>query len=195
MRRVLITLAAILAVLAPPAPAWAHAKLLSADPAQSATLAKAPTSVTLTFNEELNPDFTTVVLSDAAQQRLPLAVPAVEATKARVAIDQPIGNGTYLLAYRVVSQDGHTVQGSYTFTVADPALPPAAVVAAPSAAAAPPAGSGRIPTGVLIGLGALGIFLAAVAAYFFASGRRRRGSPGPSPAPATPTGSPSADPR
>ncbi|WP_374273526.1 copper resistance protein CopC [Actinoplanes sp. M2I2] len=44
---------------------------------------------------------------------------------ATATVTQPIVNGTYLLAYCVVSQDGHTVQGSYTFTVANPALPAA----------------------------------------------------------------------
>jgi hypothetical protein len=177
MRRLLLVVAAVLVVLAPSAPAWAHAQLVSADPAKDATVAKAPTTVTLVFSEQLNPDFTTIVVSDSARQRIPAGDPVVQGVNGTLTLSQALGNGAYTVAYRVVSNDGHTVQGSYTFTVADPALPAAAAVV-PSAsalheAAAPPAGSGGIPTGVLIGLAALGVVLAGLAAYFYVSGRRR----------------------
>ncbi|WP_308121237.1 copper resistance CopC family protein [Paractinoplanes bogorensis] len=168
MKRILLALAAVVAVLAPAAPAWAHAQLLSAVPARDQTLTTAPTAVTLTFSEKLNPEFVTVVLSDAGRQRLPLSAPAVDGSEATATLTQPIGNGTYTVAYRVVSRDGHTVQGSYGFTVGDPAQR-----AAPSAAAAPPAGSGGLPTGVVIGLAALGVILAALAVWFWFAGRRQ----------------------
>ncbi len=171
MRRIAVALAAVLVVLLPGTPAQAHAQLVSSDPAGQSTLAAAPTSVTLTFNERLNPDFTTIVVSDAAKQRIATSAPAVDRAQGTVTLTGALGNGAYTVAYRVVSVDGHTVQGSYPFTLNDPALPPAA---APSAAAAAPvADSGVIPTGVLIGLGAAGIVLAALAAFFFLKGRRR----------------------
>lgn len=175
MRRALLALAAVLAVLAPGTPAWAHVQLLSADPAKDATLTRAPTAVTLTFTERLNPDFTTIVVSDPAGRRLPAAAPAVEAATATVTLTPPPANGRHTVAYRVVSVDGHTVQGSYTVTLADPALP--AAVLAPTAgasapAAASPAGSGGVPAGVLIAVAGLGVILAVVALLAYA-GRRR----------------------
>jgi hypothetical protein len=81
-----------------------------------------------------------------------------------------LANGPYTVAYRVVSVDGHTVQGSYTFTVADPDLPAAA--AAPVPTAGSPA-AGGVPAGVLIGLAALGTVLAAIAISLVVSGRRQ----------------------
>lgn len=173
MRKALLALAAVLAVLLPGTPAWAHAQLVSADPAKDATLPTAPTAVTLTFSERLNPDFTTIVVSDAAKQRVPASAPAVDAAAGSVTLTQALNNGSYTVAYRVVSVDGHTVQGSYAFTVKDPAKPAAAPPPASApAAAAPSADSGGIPSGVLIGLGAAGVLLAA-AAYLFLGGRRR----------------------
>ena len=175
MRRMLLAVAALLAVLLPGTPAWAHTALVSCDPARGATLGKAPAAVSLVFSQKLNPDFTTIVLSDATAQRLPASTPTVRDAKGTITVGQPLGNGVYTVAYRVVSLDGHTVQGSYTFTVADPALPAATAAGRASAAApAPPADSGGgVPTSVLIALTGAGILLVALAAYFVVSGRRR----------------------
>jgi copper resistance protein C len=172
MRRLLLAAAAILVVLLPGTPAWAHNTLLTAEPAQDATLAKAPTSVTPEFRERLNPKFTTIVVSDTARQPLPTSTPAVDGAHGTVTLNIPLNNGRYTVACRVVSMDGHAVQGAYTFTVADPALPAApAPQSAASAAAAPP--SGGIPGGVLIGIGVAGVALAGVAVYLGSAGRRR----------------------
>lgn len=175
MKRVLLVVAALLAVLVPGTPAWAHAALVSSDPAKDASLSTAPTAVTLVFSQKINPDFATIVLSDAAAQRIPASTPAVDEVNGTITVGQPLGNGVYTVAYRVVSIDGHTVQGSYTFTVADPALPAAAPAGRPSgAAAAPPAAaSGGVSAAVLIAMGAVGVLLAAVAGYLVVSGRRR----------------------
>jgi methionine-rich copper-binding protein CopC len=174
MRKALLAFAALVAVLAPGTPAWAHTQLVSADPARQAVLAAAPTAITLEFSRRLNPSFTTIALSDAARRRVATSAVTVETVRATVAPSAPLGNGAYTVAYRVVSEDGHTVQGSYTFTVADPARPAAA--AAPSAAAAQAgsaSGSGGVPAGVLIGGGVLGLVLAAAAVFFVVSGRRK----------------------
>jgi len=169
MRRLLPAMAAFLAVLVPAAPAWAHAQLVSADPARDATLTTAPAAVRLEFSERLNPDFTTIVVSDAAQHRVPAAPPAISGARGTITFSSPPANGTYLVAYRVVSVDGHTVQGSYPFTVADPARPAASEAAAPSL---PPADSGGVPVVLLVVIGAL---LAAAAAYLLVSARRAAG--------------------
>ncbi|MGW4946256.1 copper resistance CopC family protein [Actinoplanes sp. NPDC004185] len=167
MNKLLLTFAAFVAVQLPGSPAWAHAELTASAPARDATLAAAPTSVTVTFSERLNPEFTTIVISDSARQRLAASAPVVEAGSGTVTLSPPPGNGTYTVAYRVVSVDGHTAQGSYAFTVADPALPPAPTTA--PAMAAPPAGSGGTSATLLIGLGVL----AAVSAILLFLSRRR----------------------
>ena len=167
MRKALLTLAAIVAVLAPATPARAHTRLVSSDPARDAALAGAPAAVTLTFSQRLRPDFATIVVSDAARQRVPAAAPVLgtAAATASVTFSRPLTDGRHTVAYRVVSVDGHTVEGSYTFTVGGPA----------GSAVAAQAGDGGLPRPVLVGLGGLGLLCVLVAAYLYAA--RRRATP------------------
>jgi copper resistance protein C len=174
-----MALAAVLAVLLPGTPAWAHAQLVGSDPAKDATLSRAPASVTLSFSERLEPEFATIVVSDAARQRIAASPATVDAERSTVRLTQPLRNGTYTVAYRVVSVDGHTVQGSYLFTVTDPALPAAAVPVTPTGAAvASPPGPGGLATPVLIGLVAVGILGVLIAVHLYVSGRRRAAAAG-----------------
>lgn len=114
-------LAAAALLLVPAAPAAAHNSLKTTTPAKNAELDKAPAEITLEFLQKLDPAFTTIVLSDAAEQKVPTGEPVVTGAKGTISIDGTLANGTYTVAYRVVSADGHPVQGSYAFTVADPA--------------------------------------------------------------------------
>ncbi len=176
----------MLAVLLPGAPALAHNALTEATPAKGSTVKKAPTSVKLKFLQALNPDYTTItVTGDAAVE---VSKPKVDGVTGSITFD-PLANGAYTVAYRVVSKDGHTVQGSYKFTVADPTTKtteptPAAdeslVPIAPttsSAAAAPvttdlASAEGSSNTGLYLILGAAGLVLIGVGGFLVA--RRRR---------------------
>ncbi|WP_083979206.1 copper resistance CopC family protein, partial [Micromonospora rosaria] len=129
---VVAALAATALTLAPAAPAAAHNTLQSSTPTRDARLTTAPAQITLRFRQPLNPAFTTIVLSDAGQRRVATGEPAVTGPDGSITVDQPLGNGTYTVAYRVVSADGHPVQGAYQFTVADPSAPE------PTDAAPPP---------------------------------------------------------
>ncbi|MFC5945948.1 copper resistance CopC family protein [Micromonospora harpali] len=128
-------LAALAVLVAPAAPAAAHNSLASATPAADARLATPPSEITVRFLQKLNPELTTVVLSDAARRVVPTGLPVVAGTRATVTVAEPLPAGTYTVAYRVVSTDGHPVQGSYRFTVADATATPAAPVSRPPAGA------------------------------------------------------------
>jgi methionine-rich copper-binding protein CopC len=123
-------------LLAPASPAAAHNSLQAANPARDARLSTPPKQITLTFLQRLDPAFTTIVLSDADQRKIPTGEPAVTGAMGTVPISQPLANGSYTVAYRVVSTDGHPVQGSYSFTVADPTASAAPDMAASGAAGA-----------------------------------------------------------
>jgi copper resistance protein C len=132
------TAAAILAVLTG-SPAWAHNSLTDASPARNATVKKAPEQVKLTFLQKLDPNLT-IAVSDADKQKVAAGEPEANGKVGTLTFDEPLINGTYTVAYRVVSTDGHPVQGSYRFTVADPSAAPAsAAPAAPSTAPTSPA--------------------------------------------------------
>ena len=188
VRKLLLVVAAVGVVLVPASPALAHNQLVSAKPDRNATLRKAPTEIRLAFLQRLDPKFTTVVVSDADKRPLPSAKPTVKAKTAQLKLDQPPENGKYTVAYRVVSVDGHTVDGSYTFTVAGPApasaAAPSAVASADGPAAAPSAAAttlaavpasddSAMSNGLLAGLGAVVLVLAAVVIFLYVSRRRR----------------------
>ncbi|GLW35964.1 copper resistance CopC family protein [Actinoplanes regularis] len=172
MKRLAVVVALLFAtlsvVLPPGVPAWAHNRLLAAEPSAGAVLAGAPRAVSLRFAERLNPDFTTIVVSDGAR-RVATGEPEVDGATGVVTLREDLANGPYTVAYRVVSSDGHAAQGSYTFNLDDPGKPAAASTTVSVAAAA----SGGPSAGPLIGLGA-----AVVVAAGFLVLRRRRKTPG-----------------
>lgn len=100
--------------------ALAHAMLVKAEPARRAALTKAPSQVRLWFNEEIEKDYASLAVHDAAK-----TTPVTEA-KPHVAADDPksivlplpeLGAGKYTVKFRVLSVDGHVVDSSYDFTV------------------------------------------------------------------------------
>lgn len=97
--------------------AVAHTALISSDPAADATLTAGPNRVSATFNEDLQPTFAamTVVGPDGALWSSGDA--EVRGAVASVAV-RPLGpSGRYTVNYRVTSDDGHVVSGSWSFTV------------------------------------------------------------------------------
>ncbi|MBQ1025239.1 copper resistance CopC family protein [Micromonospora sp. C95] len=191
------TLAAAALLVGPVSPAYAHNALRKATPAQDAELKKAPTRITLEFLQKLNPSFTTITLSDADKQQVATSEPKVSGTKGTVTIDQSLANGVYTVAYRVVSTDGHPVQASYKFTVADPtatadpspsptasepasspSASPSAEPTASAAAASPAASSSSGGPGTAVLLAGGGILLALVAGAVVLLLRRRSATGG-----------------
>ncbi|WP_416905567.1 copper resistance CopC family protein [Micromonospora echinospora] len=127
---VLVTAVALF--LTPASPAAAHNTLQEATPARNARVTTPPGEITLRFMQKLDPDLTTITLTDDTGQEMPTGEVTVTGPTGTIAIDEPIANGTYTVAYRVVSADGHPVRGSYRFTVADPTR-----TAGPTEAASP----------------------------------------------------------
>ena len=98
---------------------WAHAYLVKSAPAQRAVLYRSPTKIQLWFNERLEPQYSSLSLSDANGK-------PVETGKAQVSFAdpkqisvpiKPLPPGRYLIKYRVLSVDGHIVQDQFPFTV------------------------------------------------------------------------------
>jgi methionine-rich copper-binding protein CopC len=136
LRLLAATLAACVALLLGAAPAFAHTRLESSDPADKSSLDTAPESVSLTFNEDIESEFAS--MSVVGPDGTNYASGAVSASGGTVSTAvSPLGPaGAYEIGYRVVSDDGHPVQGKVSFTLTTPG--PAAATA-PTAQAAPPA--------------------------------------------------------
>lgn len=118
---VLVTAAAVL--LGGAGSAAAHATLISTDPAQGSVAATAPDAVTLTFSEGVSLNADSVRVLDPAGKPVDNG-DAVHADgkddTARVTLRSGIGNGTYTVAWRAVSEDSHPVGGAFTFSVGAP---------------------------------------------------------------------------
>ena len=146
MRAILLAIAASFAVPAflalSAAPASAHNELLSSNPADRAKLTALPPAVVLTFAEPANPRFLRIAATGPDGQSMAAGAPVAAGASVRQPLTAASASGRYTVAYRVVSQDGHPVQGSVSFTATLPAAAPTASSApepTPSAAAAEPA--------------------------------------------------------
>jgi copper resistance protein C len=136
--------AAFLAVLVPGL-AWAHNSLTEAVPGRHATLDRAPGGVRLTFLQKVDPEALTITVTDAGQRAVPTGPAEADGRTGSVEFAEPPANGVYTVTYRVVSLDGHPVQGSYRFTVDDPAAAPAPSASPVTPAAEPSSAAVAVP--------------------------------------------------
>ena len=101
---------------------WGHAALVRSTPAQRAMLARSPDRVRLWFNEPLEARFARVSVWDGqARQvdRQDMLVGPDDPKALSVGIPD-LAPGAYTVRYRVLSVDGHVVEGSFRFTVRPP---------------------------------------------------------------------------
>jgi len=117
-QRCLAALLAAALVLAP-LPAAAHAFLVKSSPARRATLSQPPSRVDLTFNERLEPAYSTVSVWNESDKQVDLRDAAVAAAEhRRLGVSLPtLPAGTYTVRFRVLSVDGHVVESTFPFTI------------------------------------------------------------------------------
>ena len=119
MPALLRPLAALLLLGALASPAFAHALLRKAEPGVGSTVHPAPTSVTLTFSEGVEPAFCRIDVTSAAGARVDLGNPMLvggNQKELRVAL-KPLAAGTYTVEWHATSVDTHKTEGKFTFSV------------------------------------------------------------------------------
>jgi copper transport protein len=113
--RFIAGLATLLSLLAFASGASAHASLVSAAPADGSVLVSAPKMMQLQFNESVVP--AVIHLIDAeGRTRDDTSVRAV-GEAILITLPERLPDGTQILSYRVISQDGHPVGGSLLFSI------------------------------------------------------------------------------
>lgn len=133
---------AVIALTAAPTAA-AHAYRIATDPAVDATLDSGPSTVSATFNEQLQTAFAAMTVVGPDGNLWSTGQPRVQG--AVVSVDLlPLGPvGTYTVNYRVTSADGHVVSESWPFHLRTPGTgkpgPPAASSAGSGSASGIPA--------------------------------------------------------
>lgn len=118
-------------------PAQAHDELVSSDPASGETLQSTPQEITLTYSAELMEIGNEVHVTNSAGETVSdgdaqtTGRDIVQKIKASETPDE-----TYTVTWRVVSSDGHPIQGKYDFTVGQGAQASASDTASASSAPA-----------------------------------------------------------
>ncbi|MFB9378629.1 copper resistance protein CopC [Kineococcus gynurae] len=154
-------------VIATATPSSAHDRLVSSDPTDGASLATAPDRVTLTYNNEVLQVGSEIGLSTAAGDPVPTDPATVDGKTVSVPWPAGQGGGEYTVVWRVVSSDGHPIDGTLRFSVAGTPTTSAPATASPdpSATSAAPgatpdstpaadesdAADGSGPSGLLVG--------------------------------------------
>ncbi|MER9228247.1 copper resistance CopC/CopD family protein [Mesorhizobium sp. M0664] len=114
----------LLATIAAPNAAFAHAALIKAEPADGAVLAQSPSQMSLTFSEPVSPLVLTLVRPDGTA--VPLSSFRLSGQTVEIDNPQALKSGSHVLSWRVISADGHPVGGSVLFSVGAPSAAPAA---------------------------------------------------------------------
>ncbi|MGA1754817.1 MAG: copper resistance CopC/CopD family protein [Ilumatobacteraceae bacterium] len=99
--------------------ASAHASLESSEPAPSAVLEASPSAIRLEFTEAVTPASDAVVVYDSDGDAIRSGDARLGKSSTSIVLDDlpELSDGLYAVAWRVVSSDGHLVQGAYTFTI------------------------------------------------------------------------------
>ena len=118
LRRALVP--ALIASLLVASAAWAfHATLVKALPAIDGTVAAAPTTLTLWFNERPDVALSNVRLRGPDSVLVVTAAPRAAADTMAIAseVRGALAPGVYTVLYRTAGPDGHVMRGSYKFTL------------------------------------------------------------------------------
>ncbi|WP_436701574.1 copper resistance CopC family protein [Nocardioides sp. BYT-33-1] len=119
-------------------PAAAHASLVGSDPQAGQRFDRMPDRVRLEFSEPISaPAYVVVTAPDGS--RADQGEARIDGSVVSVDLGGTAPEGTYGLAFRVVSEDGHPVTGRIAFVVGDGPLDETAPTPTGSTAPAPPA--------------------------------------------------------
>jgi copper transport protein len=123
-------LVAALAAAAWPAAAAAHANLLRSQPANGAVLAHAPTEVRLVFDDTVRPLGGAKAVRNGDGSILGGKERRLGSRVLVVPLRRGLRDGDYSVAWRAISDDGHTVAGVLAFAVGAGRAPPSSVLKA-----------------------------------------------------------------
>jgi copper transport protein len=111
------------------APVLSHAEAVSTGPRDGERLPRSPQALTIRFSEPVSvvEGGLRVLRTDGGAGGEPVSVgtPRLQGAVVRWPVRRPLAKGSYLVSWRVVSDDGHPVAGAFAFGVAQDAAPAA----------------------------------------------------------------------
>jgi len=98
----------------------AHAQLTSSNPKKNQIVKTLPSLVWLEFDGELlsfgDKQIHKITVTNSIKKRVDSGGPIVGGARISTKLKTGLPAGKYLVSYRVVSEDGHPIEGSYSFT-------------------------------------------------------------------------------
>ena len=108
------------ALVAPPS-AFAHASLIGTTPTRGAVLDRSPAQVVLRFDESVSTVAGSVRVFDGDVRRVDSGdVSKPSSDEVAVGLPAALADGTYTVAWRVLSADSHPIRGAFVFSVGEP---------------------------------------------------------------------------
>ena len=118
-----ILVLAIASFFAFPVAAFAHGEMVQATPAVDSNVLTAPTEVSIEFDGKLqiigNTNVNSIEVTDNQGQVISSPTSVVEGNKISTKLQLTDFTGLVSVHYRIVSEDGHPVEGDYSFTVGE----------------------------------------------------------------------------
>ena len=121
-----ILVLAIASFFAFPVAAFAHGEMVQATPAVDSNVVTAPSEVSIEFDGKLqiieNTNVKSIEVTDNQGQVISSPTSVVEGNKISTKLQLTDITGLVSVHYRIVSEDGHPVEGDYSFTVGETAV-------------------------------------------------------------------------
>jgi copper transport protein len=98
----------------------AHAYIVQSTPSDNEILKSSPKKVTIQFDESIQAKFNSIKVTDSSGRRVDTKDGSVEPTRPsilKVGLKNNLASGTYRIQWRVISDDGHPVQGVIPFQI------------------------------------------------------------------------------
>lgn len=138
MRKLLLSLAITALTLLSSPVALAHGEIISTSPEQYTNAAPIPTQVWIQFDGNLQTldgqAINTIDVVDSTGLTVSFGDPVIEGGTITTKLSGQSAPGVFTVSYRIVSEDGHPVEGSYTFNASpDYSATPIATTSAPKA--------------------------------------------------------------
>ena len=111
---------ALTLALAIPSLALSHAFPTHSEPRVGWTIANSPPKVTIWFDGELEPAFSTIAVYNSAKQQVDKGNSHINSKDATVLeVDLPnFGPGTYRVYWKALAKDTHVTEGDFSFAIA-----------------------------------------------------------------------------
>ncbi len=114
---------AVASLFAFPIAAFAHGEMVKATPAVDSNVLTAPAEVSIEFDGKLqiigNTNVNSIEVTDNRGQIISSPTSVVEGNKISTKLQLTDITGLVSVHYRIVSEDGHPVEGDYSFTVGE----------------------------------------------------------------------------